>query len=71
MTLLMRDRETRQLEHNRTLVSQIRDSEMDVYGLSKVLKVSVDYINKVMSLIEDNPELDDEEIAEMLVDLED
>lgn len=39
-----------------------------VAATSDFLGVSESFVIKVMDLIEENPDLDDEEIAEMLVD---
>lgn len=72
MTLLMRDREKQNLGRYEGLVSQIRDIELsEITIASKFLKVDVSYIEKVLSLINDNPEMNDEEVAKILVDLED
>lgn len=69
MTLLMRAREQKNIGHYEMLVSQIRDINIsDIDTASKYLKVSADYIKKVLSLINDNPDMEDEEIAEILVD---
>ena len=71
MTLLMRDREKQNLGRYEELVSQIRDIDIsDINMASKFLNVDVTYIKKVLSLINDNPEMDDEEIAKILIDLE-
>lgn len=53
------------------MVFQIRDIDIfDIDTASKIFNVDVTYIKKVLSLINDNPEIDDEEIAEILIDLE-
>lgn len=69
MTLLMRDREKVNLGEMKKTVSIIKNMDIsDIEITSKILKVDVDYINKVLSLINENPDMDDEEIAEILME---
>lgn len=69
MTLLMRENENKRLGCMMRLVSQIRDVSIDdVDTATKFLKVNKEYILSVLKVIEEHPGLDDEEIAEMLVD---
>lgn len=71
MTMKMLLKEQLSLGETKKTVSQIRDIDIsDIDMASKFLKVDVTYIKKVLSLISDNPEMDDEEIAEILIDLE-
>ena len=67
MTLLMRDNENKALGENKKLVSQIRDTVIELDTLSVALKISVENILKIQSLIEAHPEMDDEEIAELYI----
>ncbi len=69
MTLLMRDNENKTLGQETTLVSQIRDldeSQIDI--ASKILKCDISTINIILSLIDEHPEMDDEEIAQLYID---
>ena len=69
MTLQMRDRENVELGEMKKQVFLIRKITRDkVAATSDFLGVSESFVIKVMDLIEENPDLDDEEIAEMLVD---
>ena len=69
MTLQMRDRENVELGEMKKQVFLIREITRDkVAATSDFLGVSESFVIKVMDLIEENPDLDDEEIAEMLVD---
>lgn len=69
MTLQMRDRENVELGEMKKQVFLIRKITRDkVADTSDFLGVSESFVIKVMVLIEENPDLDDEEIAEMLVD---
>ena len=67
MTLLMRDNENKALGENKKLVSQIRDTVIELDTLSVALKISVENILKIQSLIEAHPEMDDEEVAELYI----
>ncbi len=69
MTLQMRDRENVELGEMKKQVFLIRKiTRGKVAATSDFLGVSESFVIKVMVLIEENPDLDDEEIAEMLVD---
>lgn len=69
MTLQMRDRENIELGEMKKQVFLIRKiTRYKVAATSDFLGVSESFVIKVMDLIEENPDLDDEEIAEMLVD---
>lgn len=69
MTLQMRDRENIELGEMKNQVFLIRKISRDkIESTSDFLGVSESFVIKVMDLIEENPDLDDEEIAEMLVD---
>ena len=69
MTLQMRDRENVELGEMKNQVFLIRKISRDkIESKSDFLGVSESFVIKVMDLIEENPDLDDEEIAEMLVD---
>ena len=69
MTLQMRDRENIELGEMKNQVFLIRKISRDkIESTSDFLGVSESFVIKVMYLIEENPDLDDEEIAEMLVD---
>lgn len=69
MTLQMRDRENVELGEMKNQVFLIRKISRDkIESTSDFLGVSESFVIKVMDLIEENPDLDDEEIAEMLVD---
>lgn len=71
MTMKMLMKEQLGLGETKKTVSVIRDMDIsDIDMASKLLKVDVAYIKKVLSLISDNPEMDDEEIAEILIDSE-
>lgn len=71
MTMKMLMREQKNIGKYEKLVSLIRDINVsDVEIATKFLKVDSSYINKVLSLINEHPEMDDEEIAELLIDLE-
>lgn len=68
MTLLMRDNENKELGRMEARVSQIRGLDReDVASASIFLKSPKAFIFKVLDLIDENPELDDEEIAEILI----
>ena len=68
MTMNMLMKEKVNLGEVKKTVSLIRDvKSSDIEITSKVLKVDVSYIHKVLSLINDNPDMDDEEIAEILI----
>ena len=70
-TMMMLVKDNRKIGAYKQSVFQIRGIKTsDISNASKYLKMNVSFINKVLSLIEKNPELDDEEIAEMLFDLE-
>ncbi len=69
MTLLMRDNENKTLGQETKLVSQIRDldeSQIDI--ATKILKCDISTINIILSLIDEHPEMDDEEIAQLYID---
>ena len=69
MTLLMRDRENIKLGKVENLVSLIRDvEEKEIESAAKFLKVDIGYISYVQSVINEHPEMDDEEIAEIVID---
>ena len=69
MTLQMRDRENIELGEMKNQVFLIRKISRDkIESTSDFLGVSESFVIKVMDLIEENQDLDDEEIAEMLVD---
>lgn len=69
MTLLMRDKENRAVGETTKLVSLIRDVKLDDIDIAvKFLKTDKEYILYVKNVIEEHPELDDEEIAEIIVD---
>ena len=69
MTLLMRDKENRAVGETIKLVSLIRDVKLDDIDIAvKFLKTDKEYILYVKNVIEEHPELDDEEIAEIIVD---
>ncbi len=69
MTLLMRDNENKTLGQETKLVSLIRDldeSQLDI--ASKILKCDISTIHTILSLIDEHPEMDDEEIAQLYID---
>jgi predicted transposase/invertase (TIGR01784 family) len=68
MTLLMRDRENIALGKVVNLVSLIRNLKVDIETATEVLGVDAEYITHVQDVIKEHPELDDEEIAEIILD---
>lgn len=68
MTLLMRDNENKTIGKYSGFVSYVRDldeSQLDV--ASKILKCDISTIETILSLIDEHPEMDDEEIAEIYI----
>lgn len=69
MTIKMMMNESKTLGEFKRLVSCIRGIDSnDIKNVSKVLKVEESFVIEVLELIAENPQLDDEEIAEMVVD---
>lgn len=69
MTLLMRDNEKKALGKTENLVSIIRRLNAEDIPLAvKFLAVDESFINHVLKVIKENPSLDDEEIAEMIME---
>ena len=68
MTLLMREREKIELGENKKLVSQIRDVDttIELSIVASILKVTPAFVEKVLTLIEEHPDWDDEDIASKL-----
>lgn len=69
MTLLMRDNENKTLGQYMKLVGQIRKINVNEYKVaSKFLDVDEKFIRDVIELLEEHPTMDDEEIAEIVMD---
>ena len=70
MTLLMRDREKMKLGAYVLLVQQIRDQigMMSYQKMADTFKTSTDRVENIVSVIENNPDWDDEDIASELVE---
>ena len=69
MTLLMRDNENKTLGQYMKLVGQIRKiSANECKVASKFLDVDEEFIRDVIELLEEHPTMDDEEIAEIVMD---
>lgn len=68
MTLQMRDNENKTLGEERKMVSLIRGlKESQIEMASMFFKSDVNTIKTILSLIKENPEMDDEEIAELYI----
>ena len=70
MTLLMRDNENKALGEQRKVVSVARTGILDNETMSKAFQMDVDDILLIQSLIKEHPEMDDEEIAEIYIDIQ-
>lgn len=69
MTLLMRDNENKTLGQYMKLVGQIRKINVNECKVaSKFLDVDEEFIRDVIELLEEHPTMDDEEIAEIVMD---
>lgn len=69
MTLLMRDNENKTLGQYMKLVGQIRKINVNECKVaSKFLDVDEKFIRDVIELLEEHPTMDDEEIAEIVMD---
>ena len=69
MTLLMRDNENKTLGQYMKLVGQIRKiSANECKVASKYLDVDEEFIRDVIEFLEEHPTMDDEEIAEIVMD---
>lgn len=69
MTLLMRDNENKTLGQYMKLVGQIRKISVNECKVaSKFLDVDEEFIRDVIELLEEHPTMDDEEIAEIVMD---
>ena len=69
MTMKMMMNESKTLGEFKRLVSQIRKIDInDIEMASKFLRVDKEYILYVQDVIKDHPEMDDEEIAEIIID---
>ena len=69
MTMKMLINESVELGEYKNRVKQIRGIQPDdIPTASKYLKVDISFISNVLKIIEENPDLDDEEIAEMLIE---
>lgn len=69
MTMQMLINETKALGQCKILVSQIRDLDINEIDMaSHFLKVDKDYILYVKNVIKENPNLDDDDIAEMILE---
>ncbi len=67
MTLQMRDNENIELGEYKNVVSLVRGAVLELDILSLALKISVENILRIQSLIETHPEMDDKEIAELYI----
>lgn len=69
MTLFLHDKEIERLTKSTIYVGLIRkNGSMTPEQMSSVFGISVDFVDKALSLIREFPEKDDENIAEMLVE---
>ena len=69
MTLLMRDNENKTLGQYMKLVGLIRKIEVDeCKTASKYLDVDEEFIRDVIEFLEEHPTMDDEEVAEIVMD---
>ena len=69
MTMKMLINESVELGEYKNMVKQIRGIRSDdIPTASKYLKVDISFISNVLKIIEENPDLDDEEIAEMIIE---
>lgn len=69
MTLFLHDKEIERLTKSTIYVGLIRNNgSMTPEQMSSVFGISVDFVDKALSLIREFPEKDDENIAEMLVE---
>ena len=65
MTLLMRDRENQQLGETRKVVLQVRKniSKMTPESMADIFDVDVQIVERIISLIKEHPDMDNEDIA--------
>ena len=65
MTLLMRDRENQQLGETRKVVLQLRKniSKMTPESMADIFDVDVQIVERIISLIKEHPDMDNEDIA--------